>query len=97
MKTLLVIEHVEGTKRPGSLVTSQGLLQLGVRAGQWAAFLAPALGLLVFLLFPFKLAVTLYVLITGLAVALLKVIELRRLSFEIEEVLRRKLNGNYTH
>lgn len=40
-------------------------------------------------------AVTLYVAIVGLGIVLLKVVELQRLSFEIEEIVRRKLNEYY--
>lgn len=63
--------------------TRRGLIRLGLRAGEWAAFLAPVAGLLVFWLLPFKPAVTLYVLIAGLGIVLLKVVELRRLALEI--------------
>lgn len=75
----------------------RALFSLGLQAGPWAAFLAPALGLVVFWLFPFKPAVTLYVLIVGLGIVLLKVIELSRLSFETEEIVRRYLHANDTH
>lgn len=33
----------------------------------------------------------------GLAVVLLKAVELNRLSCEIEEILRRHLHGNHAH
>lgn len=65
--------------------------------GQWAAFLGPVLGLLIFRLFAFKLAVTLDVFIVGLGIVLLKVVELARLSFEIEEIARRRLHEYHTH
>jgi hypothetical protein len=65
--------------------------------GQWVAFLAPVLGLLVFRLFAFKLAITLYVFIVGLGIVLLKLVELRRLSFEIKEIARRKWHEYHTH
>jgi len=77
--------------------TRRALTQWGLRAGQWASFLAPVLGLLVFWFFAFKPAVTLYVLIVGLAIVLPKVVELRRLSFDIEEIVRRHLHGNHAH
>jgi hypothetical protein len=69
----------------------QTLIAWGLRAGQWAAFLAPILGLLVFRLVPFKPAVTLYVFTVGLGMVLLKVVELARLSFELKEIVRRKV------
>lgn len=75
--------------------TTRAVIALGLRAGQWAPFLAPVLGLLVFWLLPFKPAVTVYVLIVGLGIVLLKVVELNRLSFEINEFLRRTLHGNH--
>jgi hypothetical protein len=65
--------------------------------GQWTTFLAPVLGLFVFWLFAFKPAVTLYVFIVGLGIVLLKLVELRRLSFEIEEFVRRKRHEYHTH
>jgi hypothetical protein len=71
------------------------LFSLGLQVGRWVFFLAPVLGLLVFWLFPFKSAVTLYVAIVGLGIVLLKVVELQRLSFEIDEIVRRKLNEYY--
>ena len=77
--------------------TRRAVISMGFRVGEWASFLAPILGLVVFLLFAFKPAVTLYVLITGLAIVLLKVVEQNQLSFEIEEMVRRKVNGYYTH
>lgn len=69
--------------------TRKGLIRLGLREGEWAAFLAPVVGLLVFWLLPFKSAVTLYVLIAGLGIVFLKVVELRQFSLEIEEIMRR--------
>lgn len=68
------------------------LIALGLRVGQWTAFLAPLLGLLLFRLFPFKPAVTLYVVIVGLGMVLLKRVELTQLSFELKETIRRKVN-----
>jgi hypothetical protein len=73
------------------------LVHAGLQAGQWACFLAPILGLPVFWLVPFKPAATLYVLIVGLTMVVQKVVELRRRSFEIEEIARRHLHGNHTH
>lgn len=77
--------------------THRGLICVGLRVGQGTALLAPVLGLLVFWLFAFKPAVTLYIVVTGLAVALLKVVEQARLSVEIEEIVRRTLYGKQTH
>jgi hypothetical protein len=68
-----------------------------LRVDQWAAFLAPVLGLLVFWLVAFKPAVMLYALMVGLGMVLLKVVELRRLSFEIQDIARRKVHDYYTH
>lgn len=74
----------------------RALMPLGLSVGQWAALLAPILGLLVFWLFAFKPAVTLYVLVVGLGMVLLKIVESSRLSFEVEELLRRKVHEYYT-
>lgn len=96
----IVTERLETTVGGRTTVrpeTRRTLISLGLQAGQRAAFLAPALGLVVFWLFPFKPAVTLYVLIVGLGIVLLKVIELSRLSFETEEIVRRYLHANDTH
>jgi hypothetical protein len=65
--------------------------------GQWTAFLAPILGLLVFRLVAFKPAVTFYVLIVGLGMVLLKRIQLTRLSLELQEMVRRKVHEYDTH
>jgi len=73
----------------------RALIALGLQVGRWVSFLAPALGLLVFWPFPFKPALTLYVAIVGLAIVLLKVVELQRLAFEIDEIVRRYLDGNH--
>lgn len=75
----------------------RGLISLGLQVGRWAAFLALVLGLFVFWLFAFKPAVTLYVFIVGLGIVLLKLVELRRLSFEIKDIARRKVHEYYTH
>jgi hypothetical protein len=65
--------------------------------GQWAAFLAPVLGLFVFWLVAFEPAVTRYVVIVGLGIVLLKLVALRRLSFEIQDIARRKVHEYDTH
>ena len=77
--------------------TRRALISLGLRMGQWVAFLAPVLGLFVFWLLAFRPAVTLYALIVGLGIVLLKLVELRRLSFEIKDIARRKVHDYYTH
>lgn len=89
-----ICSRERSTARPE---THRGVIALGFRLGQWVAFLAPVLGLLVFRLFPFKPAVTLYVVIVGLGIVLLKVIELTRLSCESEEIVRRKVHEDYSH
>jgi len=66
-------------------------MHLGFKAGSVVACLSPVLGLALFWWFPFKPAVTFYVLISGLAYALLKWIELARLSLELDEVVAKKL------
>jgi hypothetical protein len=77
--------------------TQRASIAVGLRMGQWVAFLAPVLGLLVFRLFVFKPAVMLYVFIVGLGIVLLKLVELRRLSFEIKDIARRKWHEYHTH
>jgi len=77
--------------------TRRTLIALGLRVAQWSAFLAPLLGLLLFQLFPFKPAVTFYVVIVGLGMVLLKRVELTQLSLELKETIRRKVDGYYTH
>lgn len=77
--------------------TRHTLIALGLRVAQWSAFLVPILGLLVFRRFAFKPAVTLYVVIVGLGMVLLKRVELTRLSFELKESVRRTVNDYYTH
>lgn len=76
--------------------TCRILIAWGLRVGQWAAFLALVLGLFVFWLVAFKPAVTLYALIVGLGMVLLKVVELAQVPFKIEEIARRKLHDYYT-
>jgi hypothetical protein len=75
----------------------RALMTLRLRVGQWTAFLAPILGLLVFRLVAFKPAVTLYAFIVGLGMVLLKRIELTRLSLELQEIVRRKVHEYDTH
>jgi hypothetical protein len=41
--------------------------------------------------------VTLYVFTVGLGMVLLKVVELARLSFELKEIVRRKVHDYYTY
>lgn len=77
--------------------TRRPLIALGLRVAQWSAFLAPLLGLLLFQLFPFKPAVTFYVVIVGLGMVLLKRVELTQLSLDLKETIRRKVDGYYTH
>jgi hypothetical protein len=77
--------------------TQRALITLGLRVGQWSAFLTPILGLLVFGLVAFRPAVTLYVGIVGLGMVLLKRIELTRRSFELQEIVRRKVHDYDTH
>jgi len=61
---------------------------MGFRVGTVLSCLSPVLGLAVFWWLPFKPAVTFYVLISGLAYGLLKWIELRRLSLELDEIVK---------
>lgn len=63
-------------------------MHLGIKAGSVVACLSPVFGLAVFWWLPFKPALSVYVLISGLAYALLKWIELRRLSLELDEILK---------
>ena len=60
-------------------------------------WLASVLGLLVFGLFDFKPAATLYAFVVGLALVLRRVLEPVRLSFEIRETVRRHLDGYHAH
>ena len=71
--------------------TGWALAQLGFKLGAIISCLSPVLGLAVFWWFPFKPAVTFYVLISGLAYALLKWIKLARLSLELDEIVTKKL------
>lgn len=68
--------------------TRRALILWGLKAGSVVGCLSPVLGLGLFWWLPFKPAVTVYVLITGLAFALLKWIEFRRLSLELDEILK---------
>lgn len=67
---------------------ARALVHLGFQAGTALSCITPVLGLAVFWLLPFKPAVTIYAVITGLAYALLKWIELRRLSLQLDEILK---------
>lgn len=66
------------------------LAHLGFRVGASISCLSPVLGLALFWWFPFKPAVTFYILISGLAYALLKWIELARLYMELDEIVAKK-------
>lgn len=72
--------------------TQRALILWGLTAGRFVACLSPVLGLAVLWWLPFKPAVTLYVLINGLAYALLKFIELRRLSIDLDTILARQIS-----
>lgn len=61
---------------------------MGFKAGSALSRISPVLALAVFWWLPFKRAVIVYVLITGLAYVLLKWIELRRLSLEVDEIFK---------
>jgi hypothetical protein len=73
--------------------TAWVLAHLGFQVGATFSYLSPVLGLAVFWLLPLKPAATIYVVITGLAYALLKWIELERLSAHLDEILRRRELG----
>ena len=60
-------------------------------------WLASVLGLLVFGLFDFKPAVTLYAFVVGLAVLLRHVLGPARLALDVEETVRRYLHGTHAH
>ncbi|MGH7773468.1 MAG: hypothetical protein ACREQA_14685, partial [Candidatus Binatia bacterium] len=72
--------------------TGKALLRLGFQVGGAIGYLSPVIGLGIFWWLPFKPAVTLYVLINGLAYALLKFIELRRLSMDLDEIVTRQIS-----
>jgi hypothetical protein len=69
------------------------LVDLGFKVGAGLSYLSPVLGLAAFWLLSFKPAVTIYAVITGLAYALLKWIGLRRLSLELDEILKRRYSA----
>lgn len=71
--------------------TGPTLLRLALKSGGVVACLSPVVGLAVFWWLPFKPAVTLYVLINGLAYALSKFIELERLTMELDEILKGRI------
>lgn len=62
---------------------------MGFTVSRVVSLLSPVLSLGVFWWLPFNPAVTLYVLINGLAFVLLKVLELRRLDIELDEIVHR--------
>lgn len=67
-------------------------MRLVYKVGSAVGCLGPVIGLGVFWWLPFKPAVTLYVLIGGLAFALLKFIELRQLTMDLDEILKREIS-----
>ena len=72
----------------------RALIRLAFKVGSAASCLGPVLGLAVFWWLPFRPAVTVYVLINGLAFMLLKWIELARLSVDLEEIVGRKVGDH---
>lgn len=66
------------------------MARVGFKVETAISCLSPVAGLAVFWWLPFKPAVTFYVLISGLAYALLKWIELARLSADLDEILRKR-------
>lgn len=70
--------------------TSLVLVRWALTAMRLIACFVPVLGLGVFWWLPFKPAVTLYVLITGLAFVFLKWIELAKLSFDLDQMIVQK-------
>lgn len=68
------------------------LLRFGFSAGNTVSCLSPVLGLAVFWWVPFKPAVPVYVIITGLAYALFQWIELARLSLDLDEIVTKAIS-----
>jgi hypothetical protein len=73
------------------------LIRLGLQVGQGVALAAPVVGLLVFALVSFKPAVTLYALVVGPGLVLRHALEPARLRFEVQETVRRHLDGHHAH
>lgn len=76
----------------------QGSASPVVRMGQWgrscAGFLPSVGGLFVFWLFPFRPAVTVYVVIVGLGMVVHQVIEDAYLWRRIQKLVRGEVHGN---
>lgn len=74
-------------------MTTGTLVDIGLRVGRWAGFVAPVVGFLVFLIVPFKVAVTLYAATATLGMVLARVLDEVQQRRAIEAIARREVHG----